>query len=174
MAEAWHASGPTTIQVKTTYTDGSWSTFGRTNNEELAKFEVEDLHRDFTRNDLGDQVAEFIVTGSRCFVEIVLESWDETLFEELIARTRLTATTSASANEGKHGIVGKLGVTDNMIFGLKILTSRSGERSFSFPRCRFAAPVRKEEFGNVMVKLRLLVEALPDGSGVIYTASTNS
>lgn len=174
MALSWHAQGPTVLQLSVNPSDATFVDFARTDNDDLCGFEIEDHQQAFKRNDLGDMTAEVIETGSTCRIEFTATSWDEALYENLMGWVRLGSTTSAASNEGKYAQVGKLLVTDSRTFSLKILTSRSGEKSYTFKYCRIVAH-RVRSFGNTMKQLIMILESLPDtATGRIYTPSTNS
>jgi len=175
MAATWHAQGPTSLLVATDTTNPSYTAFARTDNEDLVGFEIEDIQRTFTRNDLGDMVAEVVTTGSTCFISFTATWWDESLLQDILSVHRSGATGST---EGTHAEVGALMVTldgssKRRLFGFQIATTNSGEKTYTFPRCRLAQPHQMREFGNTMKKLVMVLEALPDGSGVFYTVTTN-
>lgn len=176
MAESWHAQGPTHLLVALDVSSPSYAAFARTDNEDLVGFEIEDIQRTFTRNDLGDMVAEVITTGSTCFISFTATWWDEAKLQDLLSVFRSGAT---GLTEGYHAEVGALvaslgSLSSSRLFGLQIATTNSGEKSYMFPLCRLAQPHQMRDFGNTMKKLIMVVEALPNGSGSFYSVTTNS
>jgi len=175
MAESFHAAGPTRLLVSINNASPAYTTdFARTDNDDLVGFEIEDILRRFTRNDLGDMTAEIVTTGSVCHITFTSTYWDESVLQQILNMGRFGST---SGTEGTHATVGGLVVSptaaSRKYFGFKILTTNTGEKSYTFPRCVLAAPVGNRELGNTMKKLVMTLEALPDGSGVFYTAATN-
>ena len=173
MAQSWHAAGPVQLYVASNVSNPAYVAFAKTDNEDLVGFEIEDIHRRFTRNDLGDMTAEIVTTGSVCHITFTTTYWAENLMDDILSVVRTGAT---GATEGVHAEVGALMVSGgtSRLFGFKILTSAVGEKSYIFDKCCFASPIGHREFGNTMQKRVITLEALPDGSGNFYTVEENS
>jgi hypothetical protein len=175
MAMTWNTTGPTKVQIALNAASPSWEDLGRTDNENLVRVEVEDHLRSFTRNDLGDMTAEVCVTGSTARVSFALVHWDEDVVEKVFGQFRLSNASATDADEGKYGTVGALMVTDDHVFSLRLLTSRSGAKSYTFKYVRPVQPVGIIDFGNVEKRLVFVLESIPDPTtGKAYAVSINS
>ncbi len=176
MAIAWHCAGPTTVQVRLNPASGDLVTLGITSNDDLVSMNVEELNRNFTRNDLGDMTAESVLTGSAAEVSATFEYWDEAVWAQILGRTR-RGTTDGS-NEGFFAEVGRLMVGDraanSSVFTLKVLTTKVGEKSYEMKYVRIVGH-RTPEIGSTMKRLVVVFEVLPDPvTGRFYTPTVNT
>lgn len=172
----FHVAGPVTIKW------GAWTTgsapsvfadFGKTDNEDLVRITVRDHYRTFTRNDLGDMIAESVTAGSTASIDMTLVSWNQDELLKLLKQVRLGNVTSpAAADEGKFATVGGQTVTAGArLIGLQIIPTTVGETIYSFPSVMLSAGPEYIDFGNTLKRIALSFTSVPTATGVFSTTS---
>lgn len=179
MAESFHVPGPTTIQVSLD-NGATFTTLGHTDNDDLVAFEMQDLGQSHTSNDLGAMVAERTLQGSQAALGFTLAKWDETVFGQMLGKLRRGST---GATEGLAAEVGKMVRADSRWVSIKVLTTRTSEKSYTFHICHMPDH-RQIDHGPTIKRLALTFESLPvvsdpEGSvtgktGYFYSATANS
>lgn len=175
-ATDFHVAGPVTISW------GAWSgglapvTFtelGKTDNEDLVRITVRDHYRTFTRNDLGDMIAESVTAGSTASIDMTLVSWNQSQLLTLLKKVRLgDASSPTAANEGNYATVGGATVTAGArLIGLKITPTTAGETIYTFPSVMLSAGPEYIDFGNTLKRIALSFTSVPTTANIFATTT---
>lgn len=163
--------GPSKIRIGAG--TGSLSDFAYTDNEDLARIEVEDHFRVVKTSDRGEMDAAVIYTGTSALIAFTAAKWDEGVWISQMNTLRgsVTEGTILAAKIGQTLFTGASGETD-LSFALAIVPAIAGNKSYTFPRCYPPQPHQLIGFGNVEKRLATVIRAVPDNDGVLYSVAT--
>ena len=133
MAPIPYISGPQVI---------SWGgvELGRTDGNEGITITEIVPHAEITSDEQGGQPVDYIQQGGRAVVSMLLNQWDDTVMDELIAAMDASSTQAspAFAARGNVGGVGMLRIADGGFKELKITPTKpranGGAQIYTFPR----------------------------------------
>lgn len=173
MAEGFQVSGPTKVQVCLLGDNAAFVDLGHTDNDDLIDFDEEDHYNALTSNETGEMTADVVFNGSTGMLAMSLVKWDEVVLDKIKTRQRQGVVTGT--DPGKFAEVGKLLVADSRFFGVKLLTTRTGMKSYTFKRTWMPIRARKHGFGNIGQRKLLVFHTLPDTStGKFYDEAVNA
>ena len=167
MALAFNVSGPTAVEI--TVPGGStYSILGYTDNDSMIEVTTAIGSRRVTSTKTGDAPGAIVYRGMWAVIAMELVEWDTDVRN---ARLRVPGQNSA----GGSGTVGLVWDSDSYI-GLRLTPQIAGKTQFTFGRCFYDGEdaIREFDFGNTERRLAVVMTALVDGSGNLYTESTTS
>lgn len=178
-ATDFHVNGPTKIYwgAGSAVEDSNLVEIGRTDNEDLVRITARDHYRTFTRNDLGDMIAEAVFSGTSFSLDFTMVSWDQTELNKLLKKCRQgTAQSPVIADEGIRATVGGVVVMQGeRTVTIKIDPEKVGEIAYKF-NCMLSAGPEYMDMGNTVRRIALSFMTVADGTNqpLITTTKTSS
>lgn len=163
---AWLANG--TAPASNTLVE-----LGKTDNEDLIRITVRDHYRTFTRNDLGDMIAESVTAGSTATIDMTLVSWNQEELLKLLRKVRQgLVNTHTTADEGKYASVGGSTVTGGArLVKLYIEPTTVGETIYEFGAVMLSAGPEYIDFGNTLKRIALSFTSVPVGNAAAFSTT---
>jgi hypothetical protein len=159
MSLAFEVTGPHTIQAKVA--NGSYSTIGRADNDDLFRIETEYQYHDVKTTEFGEMPADSIRTGAKAIITFSLVSIERSAIAAII--NGIDGGSSVNYSYPKVGNRVKAGVAGGNWIGLKLVTSIAGARTVEVPTCRLLG-VNHIDFGNRPSRVVIRAEAVPTTS----------
>lgn len=173
----FHVNGPTKIYwgAGAAVADGSLTELGRTDNDDLVRITGRDHYRTFSRNDLGDMIAEAVTAGTTYTIDFTMVSWDQAEVNKLLKKCRQGNVTSpAIADEGVVATIGGSVVTGGArMVTIRILPETAGSTVYKFNAMLSAGP-EYMDMGNTVKRIALSFTSVADGTNAPLTTSAAS
>jgi len=178
-ATDFHVNGPTTIKWGAWLANGNAPAnntlveLGKTDNEDLIRITVRDHYRTFTRNDLGDMIAESVTAGSTATIDMTLVSWNQDELLKLLRKVRQgLVSTQTVDDEGKYATVGGSTVTGGArLVKLYIEPTTVGETVYEFGAVMLSAGPEYIDFGNTLKRIALSFTSVPVGNQSVFSTT---
>ena len=173
----FHVNGPTKIYWGPGWvaTNTDLDELGRTDNDDLVRITGRDHYRTFSRNDLGDMIAEAVTAGTTYTIDFTMVSWDQTEVNTLLKKCRQGNITSpAIADEGVVATIGGSVVTGGTrTVTIRIVPETTGSTIYKFHAMLSAGP-EYMDMGNTVKRIALSFTSVADGTNAPLTTSAVS
>ena len=175
-ATDFHVNGPTVIGWKVAGSEGSFSSLGYTDNDDLVRITATDHKRTYTRNDGGDMIAEAVYSGTTGTLDLTLVSWDEAALSGLISHCRTGTATAGVAAQGSIATVGGpiLGTAGNLrTVSIQINPTNAGADVYEFPRLMLNTGPEYIDLGNAVKRVSLSFTSVWTTTQTAFVAISN-
>lgn len=170
----FHVNGPTKIYwgAGAAVANASLAELGRTDNDDLVRITGRDHYRTFSRNDLGDMIAEAVTAGTTYTIDFTMVSWDQSELNRLLKKCRQGNVTSPTiADEGIAATVGGSVVTGGeRMVTVRIVPEQNGSTIYKFNAMLSAGP-EYMDMGNTVKRIALSFTSVADGTTAPLTTS---
>ena len=178
MAQDWVVSGPCNIYVNNTLaaagTGGTWSSLGRTTNEDGAKIAINTGVHKTTTTASGMAAEQAVTNNQTATISFVLATIDAAVFTAM--RARLNGSIFSTPGTEGTAVVGlpMVGGTTPCMVGVRIVPTIAGRKYYEFLFClQDGDATQIGPFANQPVMHGITMNAIPNPSNnTLYSTGT--